>query len=224
LRRANERFQSTDAKHNRVEKALRESEEKFPSFVENANDIIFSLTLEGIFTYISPKWTELLGHNASDVIGKISTDFIHPKDLPRLRESFLRVIKTGQKASGVEYWIQHKNGTWQWHIQSSSPIRDAGGKIVGVQGICHDITDRKHAEQALQKTTEEREKLIKELQHALESIKTLQRLIPICAHCKKIIDDKGYWNQVESYISEHTDATFTHGVCPQCTKKLFKEL
>ena len=84
-----------------------------------------------------------------------------------------------------------------------------------------DITERKRAEEALQEATREREKLIKELQHALTNIKTLQGLIPICANCKKIRDDKGFWNQVESYISQHTNAEFTHGVCPDCAKKLY---
>ena len=67
----------------------------------------------------------------------------------------------------------------------------------------------------------EREKLIKELQYALDNVKTLQGLIPICASCKKIRDDKGFWNQVEGYISQHTDAKFTHGICPDCAKKLY---
>jgi DNA-binding NtrC family response regulator len=83
---------------------------------------------------------------------------------------------------------------------------------------------RKRAEEDLQEATIEREKLIKELQHALANIKTLQGLIPICANCKNIRDDKGFWNQVESYISEHTDAEFTHGVCPECAKKLYGDL
>jgi DNA-binding response OmpR family regulator len=87
-----------------------------------------------------------------------------------------------------------------------------------------DITERKQAEEILQETTKEREKLIQELQYALDNIKTLQGLIPICANCKKIRDDKGYWNQVEGYISEHTDAEFTHGICPDCAKKLYGDL
>ena len=67
----------------------------------------------------------------------------------------------------------------------------------------------------------ERENLILELQHALKNIKTLSGLIPICASCKKIRDDQGYWNQVEKYITEHSDARFSHGICPACVKKLY---
>jgi YesN/AraC family two-component response regulator len=69
----------------------------------------------------------------------------------------------------------------------------------------------------------EQKRLIHELQDALAKIKTLRGLIPICASCKKIRDDKGYWKQVESYISEHSDAEFTHGICPACATKMYSE-
>jgi two-component system, response regulator PdtaR len=65
----------------------------------------------------------------------------------------------------------------------------------------------------------EREKLLRELQEAMSKIKTLSGLIPICAWCKKIRDDKGYWHTVEQYVEEHSQAEFTHGMCPDCQKK-----
>jgi hypothetical protein len=79
------------------------------------------------------------------------------------------------------------------------------------------ITERKQVEK-------ERENLITKLQDALAKIKTLRGLLPICSSCKKIRDDKGYWNQIESYISDHSEAEFTHGICPKCAKKLYPEL
>jgi len=65
---------------------------------------------------------------------------------------------------------------------------------------------------------------ITELQAALAQIKTLQGILPICASCKKIRDDQGYWNQIESYIGNHTDAQFSHGICPECARKLYPKL
>ena len=70
----------------------------------------------------------------------------------------------------------------------------------------------------------EKEHLIKNLTHALEEIKTLQGLLPICSFCKNIRDDKGYWNQIEAYISEHSEAEFSHGICPECSKKLYPDI
>lgn len=77
-----------------------------------------------------------------------------------------------------------------------------------------DITARKQAEA-------EREKLIADLQAALEEIRTLSGLLPICAECKNIRDDQGYWHRVEKYVSDRTEARFTHGICPACARKLF---
>jgi integral membrane sensor domain MASE1 len=78
------------------------------------------------------------------------------------------------------------------------------------------VSERKGAET-------NQEKLILELQEALHRIKTLKGLLPICAACKKIRDDKGYWNHIESYIREHSEADFTHGICPSCAQKLYPE-
>lgn len=69
-----------------------------------------------------------------------------------------------------------------------------------------------------------RERLIEELQEALARVKTLSGLLPICASCKKIRDDKGYWNQIETYIEAHSEADFSHSICPECARKLYPEL
>jgi len=90
--------------------------------------------------------------------------------------------------------------------------------------VQQELIERKRAEEALQEATKEREKLIQELQYAIENIKTLQGLLPICSNCKKIRDDQGFWNQVEGYIMAHSDAQFTHGICPECSKLLYGDL
>jgi DNA-binding response OmpR family regulator len=82
----------------------------------------------------------------------------------------------------------------------------------------------KDAEDALRKKEKEQEELIAKLQAALEEIKTLQGLIPICSSCKKIRNDEGFWDQLESYLSKHTDAVFTHGLCPECFHKAIAEI
>ena len=69
----------------------------------------------------------------------------------------------------------------------------------------------------------EKSKIIKELQKALDRLKTLSGMLPICASCKKIRDDKGYWNKIEAYIEKHSEAEFSHGICPECAKELYPE-
>jgi len=89
------------------------------------------------------------------------------------------------------------------------------GEVIGARLNITDITERKKAE-------EERNKLILELQETLSEIKILKGIIPICASCKRIRDDKGYWNQVEAYIRDHSEADFSHSICPDCMKKLYQ--
>jgi PAS domain-containing protein len=83
------------------------------------------------------------------------------------------------------------------------------GKPYYTRAIFRDVTRRKQAEQ-------EREKLIEDLQESLARVKTLHGLLPICAWCKKVRDDAGYWSSVEEYIEAHSQAEFTHGICPEC--------
>jgi hypothetical protein len=84
-------------------------------------------------------------------------------------------------------------------------------------GFYHTVrSDRKKAE-------EERERLILKLRDALSKVRTLSGMLPICASCKKIRNDKGYWEQIETYLRDHSEAEFTHGICPDCAKKLYPE-
>ncbi|MEJ2689837.1 MAG: hypothetical protein P8130_07785 [Deltaproteobacteria bacterium] len=89
--------------------------------------------------------------------------------------------------------------------------------MTGIVESFQDITDRKEAEI-------ERDKILGELKSALSKVKLLSGFLPICASCKKIRDDKGYWNQIESYIKKHSEAEFSHSICPDCAKKLYPEL
>jgi hypothetical protein len=99
---------------------------------------------------------------------------------------------------------------------AASNVFSSSGVLVGRMASFVDISKRKEIEA-------DREKLIKKLQDALDKIKVLRGIIPICASCKKIRDDKGYWNQIESYIKEHSDADFSHSICPDCAKKLYPD-
>jgi hypothetical protein len=71
---------------------------------------------------------------------------------------------------------------------------------------------------------EKREKALREREKALEETRILRGLLPICASCKKIRDDQGYWTQMEGYIRDHSEADFSHGICPECAKKLYPEI
>lgn len=129
--------------------ALRQSEEKFRSFVENANDIVYDLTPDGVFTYVSPKWTAILGHPVDDVIGKHFCQFVHPDEFSRCDEHVRTIFSTGTGQTGVEYRVCHHDGTWRWYVSNNAPNRDARGQIKSIIGIGRDVTKQKRIEDEL---------------------------------------------------------------------------
>ena len=147
------------------------------------------------------------------------------KTLTKMRMSEINTLSKTQINEEMALAKLEKRSQFHFrHRLSNGDIRDVevfSGPISvsGKTALCsivHDISKRKEAEQ-------EREKLIAQLQKALSEVKTLQGFLPICASCKKIRDDKGYWNQIESYIQSHSDAKFSHGLCPECAKKLYPD-
>ena len=136
---------------------------------------------------------------------------IHPDDRRSVASAWNEALK------GAPYDAEHRivlNGIEKWVRETAEVEFDREGKPVRGVGIVQDITERKSMEK-------EREALIIELRKALENIKTLSGLIPICSSCKKIRDDKGYWNNLESYIERHSDASFSHGLCQECSDRLY---
>ena len=129
-----------------LEDKLRANEAKFRAIVENANDIIYSLSPTGIFTYVSPNWTEKLGHEVREVVGRPFDPFVHPDDLAVCYEFLGKVLESRMKQGGVEYRVRHVNGEWHWHVSNASPVVDEQGEVTQVIGIARDITERKDLE------------------------------------------------------------------------------
>lgn len=127
----------------------------------------------------------------------------------------LTQITNGAKEYVCESQKKYNKETHHF-ILTSKPFFDSKNKVAGIIESFQDITDRKKLE-------DEKARLIDQLQSSLEKVKLLSGFLPICASCKKIRDDKGYWNQIESYIKDHSEAEFSHGICPECAKKLYPE-
>ena len=138
-----------------IEERIRESESKFRSFVENAIEIVFALNLDGVFTYVSPNWKELLGHSVDEVIGRSFTDFVTPDTVDSGFEAIRIIMETGQSVKTRPYKVTHKNGDILWNIVSASPVKDEKGSIVSFMGIAHDITEKLAYEESLKKAKEE---------------------------------------------------------------------
>jgi PAS domain-containing protein len=141
---------------------------------------------------------------------------IHPDDVEQLKRDD-EAAKRDRTLFQSEVRITLPSGKMKWIELTSMPsVQQVESQDVWC-GVILDITERKGAE-------EERNQLVLNLQRALADVKTLRGFLPICASCKKIRDDKGYWNQIESYIRDHSEAEFSHGICPGCAKELYPDL
>jgi PAS domain S-box-containing protein len=156
----------------------------------------------------------LLGITESSLSFEKWLESIHPDD----RSVSTIILK------GFEDMAPHINITYRVlkdggirHLKVDSFVQYKNGKPFYSYGLIQDITEIKEKEEELIATT-------KKLQTALDEIKTLKGIIPICSYCHKIRDDKGSWKLLEEYISNHSYAEFSHGICPKCYEEEMKKL
>ncbi len=201
----------------KIEKELRESEQFLQMIIDMSPDGIILTSLTGKIIRISPKAISMSGYNNHhDVVGRSIFDFIVPEE--RERAKFIAIEKLkGNHSGSLEYQLVKKDGSFFYAEVNGEVIRDSRGKPTGMMFVERDITERKHIE-------EDREALLKDLQMALSEVNTLEGVVPICSSCKKIRDAQGIWNILEVYLTKHTDAQFSHGICPDCTEKYHTEL
>ena len=157
----------------------------------------------------NPEAARIIGAPQESIVGNVHLDDIFPNGNQSITEDEDQLL-----LQGVEMEVTTLSGQRVPVIKSSKSVilEDIPFTLESLI----DITERKLLE-------EERERLISDLQTALAEVKTLQGFIPICAHCHKIRDDAGYWQQIEKYLQARTDAQFSHGICPDCLRKLYPD-
>ena len=154
---------------------------------------------------------KLFGLKIQEIIGQQCCSLAHGTTTPVEQCPLPKMIETGKRASSE---LQIQDGRWM--VITVDPIFDENGALIGAVHIARDITKRIENQN-------ERERLVLELKDALTQVKRLSGLLPICSYCKRIRDDKGYWKQIESYIHEHSEAEFSHGICQDCLKKHYPD-
>ncbi len=205
-----------------IEKSLRESEERLRLLSDNIpNSMVYQVDCgeDGSsrrFTYVSAGVDRL--HCVTAEAAKKDAMALYSQILDEDRVLLAKLegeVIAAMSTYKVELRMRPPSGGTRWRLLITTPRRLADNHLV-LEGIELDVTDRKQA-------AEEREELITELSAALSNVKTLQGLLPICSSCKKIRNDRGYWEQMEMYISEHSEAEFSHSICPECAQKLYPE-
>ena len=178
--------------------------------VEQAPIMIWRSDTSTECDYFNQQWLMFTGRSLEQEIGNGWTEGVFSEDFKRCVDIYLTSFKK-REIFEMEYRLRRYDGEYRWIFDRGVPFNDEKGSFGGYIGSCIDVTD----------SVEARRLILRE--HKSE-IKQLRGMLPICSSCKKIRDDKGYWNQIEVYINEHSEAEFSHGMCPACMKSLYPEL
>lgn len=182
-------------------------------------DPVYFQDVEGVMQGCNLSFANIIGLPRESILGRSIKD-LNAECRHHLPEKlFLQPVGASSESgvTQVEGKIHCANDHLREFLFRKATIVEPDGKISGTVGVMVDITERKKAEA-------DKEQLIKKLQEAVTAVKTLHGMLPICSFCKKIRDDKGYWNQIETYVQEHSDAEFSHSVCKECAKEHYPDL
>jgi len=192
-----------------AEEAVRLSHQRYRAIMKQAADAIFLQDRPERFAEVNEAASRLLGYSEAELLQLDPRDLYTDEDRAATSQRMARMRRGEILVRERE--LRHKDGRWL-KVESTGQVLDDGRFLT----VVRDISERKRAEA-------ERERLIDELQEAVGKVNTLSGLLPMCASCKKIRDDRGHWNSIEAYISERSQADFTHGICPECAKRLYPE-
>jgi PAS domain S-box-containing protein len=194
----------------------REASQRLAAIVESSADAIIGKDRDGMIVSWNAGAEQMYGYTSREAIGKsifmLAADDLSAEEMAR----WLQRLLSGEKIENYETTRRKKDGGVIHVALAISPIKNELGQIEGSSTIARDITSRKLAEK-------ERDELLASLQDALANVKTLHGMLPICSACNKIRNDEGYWERIETYIRDRSDAEFTHGICPDCAKKLYPQ-
>jgi PAS domain S-box-containing protein len=178
------------------------SREEYRLLVEKAPIMIWRSDVTMACDYFNEIWLAFTGRSLEQEMGNGWAEGVHPDDFDRCLKIYTEHF-TRREIFEMEYRLRRFDGTYRWIFDRGVPYSDSGDHFKGYIGSCIDVTEKIEAQDALKKTQE-------------AEIKQLRGFLPICSYCKKIRNDKNYWEQIESYISNRSDALFSHSICPDC--------
>ena len=202
------------------EESLQVNKERLAMVLEGSEQGFWDWNIETGEVIRNDRWAQMLGYftvaefeNNTDTW----TNSIYPDDRDAAWASINDHLEDRTCCHDLEYRMLTKDGGFKWiHDHAQIVQRDVNGAPLRMSGTHTDISERKKMEQ-------EKDELVHSLKEALAEIKDLRGIIPICSYCHNIRDEKGAWDALESYIAKHTDAKFSHGICPKCLPKALSE-
>lgn len=185
------------------------SNNEYQVLVEQAPILIWRARPDTLCDYFNERWLTFRGRSMEEEFGNGWAEGVHAEDFERCLQIYLENFHA-RKVFEMEYRLMRHDGQYRWILDRGVPFYDEEGVFAGYIGSCIDVTDRVEAEERLNRAQQ-------------TEINQLRALLPICMYCKKIKDDDGYWNHLESYIRDRFPADFSHGLCPTCADKVFEE-
>ena len=185
-------FSTRDITDRRLaEQALRKSEAKYKLLLDHSSDLIWDLTVDGVFTYASPSWLRVTGYSPDGIQDSSFTEIVHREDISICMAYIDELIETRSNASHVNYRVRHADGSWHWHEATGAPVLGAEGKVDSIVGVSRDITDRKRAEEEIQRQLVEKETLVREVHHRIKNnIAQIESLLSLRASSTDSADVK----------------------------------
>ena len=204
-----------------------EAEKYFMAIANTTSDMIHLNDFDGKILYANHATETILGYKVEEVLGRPAFDIIHSDDQAAIQEAMKALASASDDfVLTHEIKLLKKDGSYVDVEVRGFIVNLEQHRYIGA--VIRDISNRKKAEKELAMYQENLESLVRErtkkLETALAEIKTLKGILPICMHCKKIRDDEGYWNQIESYIHARSEAEFSHSVCPGCMAEHYPEI
>jgi PAS domain S-box-containing protein len=205
----------------RNEQRIREGEARLGRVLDGSMEGFFDLDLATGASTLSDRVARMLGLEPRDLPPSLDGWFsvVHPEDLPGFKEEVGAVLAGERRAFDHDIRAQAKDGSWRWLRVRARVTGGASGEGLHYSGTLTDVSDQRRAQEQLWEAFRDNEALVQQVQEALDNVKTLSGLLPICVHCHKVRNDQGYWDRIEQYITERTDAAFSHGLCPDCFQK-----
>jgi len=170
------------------------------------------------------RWPALLGYGPAEVQATILgwAALVHPDDVHRVTAEIEAHLHGRAPHVETEYRLRARDGGWRWmHSRARVTARDAGGRALRLTGTIADVTSRREADERVREALAQHEHVVAELQEALQRVRALSGVLPICAWCCRIRNDEGRWQRIEAYVAERSEARFSHGMCPECYSRHF---
>ncbi len=211
-------LESVESALKKTQEALRESEAQKEAILDASVDSIRLVDKEMKIIWTNKIIETLLKRNRSELVGEYCYEVFTGRDKPCPNCPTEKSMKSGEIEHSIicETDVKGIEGSSYW-ADYAVPVKSPNGEVTGFIQVSRDINDIKKAEFALR---EEKDKL----ESALAKVKRLSGLLPICSICKKIRDDSGYWNQLEEFIENHSEAEFSHSICQECAKNNYPDL